>query len=746
MKAIFALAILLAAAQARAAQAPDWVTAGSGAVDDSGRKTFVGVGTVSGNVRRRSVAAAAANLRACSGVANLLNTFVYQIVNDHGVDTTAPGLTAFAKFTLPNLKITGRWRDSSDGSEYSACELELSDLLASVASSTEVTQADRDFVSSDAGPAFERLAAEVRARAPAAPAGGAGHAGPITALAFSRDGSLLLSADDEAAVLWDVRDGRARWTRTSDAGLVGFSADGKFAEAIGWSGLAQEWDAVSGQSRPTGSSAYVAALSKNYAGEGGRQQVSKTVKLFAKNAPHAGLWAECLDKSYLASTTAGEQSSEDEVASFKCRFSASEPGVTRLRNIWAKTTISASGSFSMTDEYAVGEALTRTGGRGGVEISSSGRVSFGGGRAATISGLKSSALSPDGKVLLIGTGGELALWDAEIGVKRSSWSTHAEVTALAFSPDGRTAAVGLGTEADNIRLLRFSQAHGKPVYDGGGKLLPFAPGSSDEDVDSPPAVSSPVDPDAYAVVIGIEKYRQAGIPSVEFAARDAQVVRDYLTKSMGFDAKNVVLLQNEEASQTDLKKYLGTWLRNRVTPKSRVFVYYAGHGAPDAQTGQAYLMPYEGDPAYAEDTAYPIKAMLETLSKLPAKNVLVVLDACFSGQGKRSVAAAGARPLVSVGVPSVSSPNMVVISATGAGQISTYEREAKHGLLTYYLLRGLHGAASDQGQRVTTGRLFSYLQPNVERAARLQNVEQTPTISPAVGELGARADDSWIGR
>ncbi|MFI5345021.1 MAG: caspase family protein [Elusimicrobiota bacterium] len=249
------------------------------------------------------------------------------------------------------------------------------------------------------------------------------------------------------------------------------------------------------------------------------------------------------------------------------------------------------------------------------------------------------------------------------------------------------------------------------------------------DVDSPPATNAKPDPDAFAVVIGIEKYRQEGIPAVDFAERDARTMYSYLTGAMGYDSRNVVLLTNEHASKADLEKNLGSWLKNRVGSKSRVFVYYAGHGSPNPETGQGYLMPYEADPAYLADTAFPLSKLYSSLGKLPTKDVTVVLDACFSGQGQRSLIAKGTRPLVSV-VQSRAAENTVVLAAAGSNQVSASNPDARHGLLTYYLLAGLHGEADARHDgRITSEELIAYVRPAVERAAKLQNVEQTPSLA-----------------
>ena len=38
---------------------------------------------------------------------------------------------------------------------------------------------------------------------------------------------------------------------------------------------------------------------------------------------------------------------------------------------------------------------------------------------------------------------------------------------------------------------------------------------------------------------------------------------------------------------------------------STVYFYYSGHGAPDLKTGQAYLVPWDGDAQFLKDTALP---------------------------------------------------------------------------------------------------------------------------------------------
>jgi hypothetical protein len=231
-----------------------------------------------------------------------------------------------------------------------------------------------------------------------------------------------------------------------------------------------------------------------------------------------------------------------------------------------------------------------------------------------------------------------------------------------------------------------------------------------------------------AVIIGIEKYRS--IPTTEFAAADAAMVRDYL-RALGIPERNIEFLANERATHSDIRKIVETKLPNIVKPDSRVIVYYAGHGSPHPTNGTAYLVPYDGDPAYLADTAYSIDRLYEKLAQLPAKEVLVVLDACFSGSGGRSVLPPTARSLV-VRPKIAPKERLIVLSSTQDNQITTTLPEMQHGLFTYFFLRALQEGKKDIVD------VYEYLKPLVADEAKRRNVDQTPTISPSPDMLRGR--------
>ncbi len=288
-------------------------------------------------------------------------------------------------------------------------------------------------------------------------------------------------------------------------------------------------------------------------------------------------------------------------------------------------------------------------------------------------------------------------------------------------------------EDDSLLVLRqvFLAAGGKvPEAAGAPDALARIRREAISDVDELPVARFKPNKNAYAVIIGIEHYRQR-LPAADFAVHDAQVVAEYLLKVMGYPAENVVVLLNDKASKSDFDKYLGRWLQNNVEKDSSVFVYYSGHGAPNPNTGDAYLVPYDGDPSFIDDTGYSLQRLYEQLGRLPARDIVVALDSCFSGAGGRSVLAKGARPLVmNVQSAFLIPGNVTVLAAAAANQISSTYQEKSHGLFTYFMLKGIkeESVVRPDGA-IAIGNLYTYMKPQVERIARKQyNNVQTPQL------------------
>jgi uncharacterized caspase-like protein len=189
------------------------------------------------------------------------------------------------------------------------------------------------------------------------------------------------------------------------------------------------------------------------------------------------------------------------------------------------------------------------------------------------------------------------------------------------------------------------------------------------------------------------------------------------------------VLFNDQATLSRLKVAVESWLPSHVRSDSRVLVYYAGHGSPDPITGEAYIVPHDGNPALLKETAYPLKTLYAKLADLKVAQTLVTMDSCFSGTGGRSVMMEGRPAVPHIEDPVLASPQLAVLAAAQGTQISTTAKEKRHGLFTYHFLKAL------QEGKTQLGEIYDYLGPRVEDEAKLQQVQQSPNLRPALQQV-----------
>lgn len=265
--------------------------------------------------------------------------------------------------------------------------------------------------------------------------------------------------------------------------------------------------------------------------------------------------------------------------------------------------------------------------------------------------------------------------------------------------------------------------------------------NTDVAVASAPALSIDVEQDIpergkenknrWGVIFGIEEYRN--VSSVRFALRDAQIMREYFQKSLGIPAANLYIKTNADASLSEFKTVFDPkgWLAKNASKKdSEIFIYFSGHGVPTVDGKRAYLLPADGNPNYAENSAYELNTLYSNLQAIKAKQVTLFLDSCFSGANRdNEIILADARPVFISSPVANTSPNLAVFSAATGAQIANSYGDKQHGLFSYYLMKGLRGDAdANRDKRITQQELNDYLAENVDEQARRMGREQQPQL------------------
>jgi len=235
--------------------------------------------------------------------------------------------------------------------------------------------------------------------------------------------------------------------------------------------------------------------------------------------------------------------------------------------------------------------------------------------------------------------------------------------------------------------------------------------------------------DAVAIIIGIEKYRRA--PNADFASRDANLFVDYAQRALGVRPENIRLLSDDKAESSEILLTLRSWLPIRVNrDKTDVFVFYSGHGLPSPDGESLFLLPYDVNRDLLDRTAITQKEVIELIAKSNPRSATLFMDACYSGQTRTGeTLLASARPISVTAKQSVVPKNFTVFSASAPDQISSSSSEVRHGIFSYFLMRGLEGDA-DQNKdgQISVAEMQAYLTETVTRQAQGMNRTQRPQV------------------
>lgn len=243
----------------------------------------------------------------------------------------------------------------------------------------------------------------------------------------------------------------------------------------------------------------------------------------------------------------------------------------------------------------------------------------------------------------------------------------------------------------------------------------------------------------YALIIGNEDYTTyqsnlANEANVEFAESDARTFAQYAEKVLGIPQENITLKTNVISTQfnRELKRFIDK--AQYTDGDVELFFFYSGHGYPDKESGEAFLMPVDISAENVQE-GLALSRLYKELTKYPARRVTVFLDACFSGGGRDQglLAARGVRIKPKRNV--IEDGNMVVFSASTDLQESLAWKDKRHGMFSYFLFKKMKESKGD----LTYEELASYLEQMVSLTSSDVNYRsQNPSVNVSLDAL-----DNW---
>ncbi len=131
----------------------------------------------------------------------------------------------------------------------------------------------------------------------------------------------------------------------------------------------------------------------------------------------------------------------------------------------------------------------------------------------------------------------------------------------------------------------------------------------------------------YLLIVGINDY--AYWPRLNNCVKDAQDIKKTLTSKYQFSEKNIFELYNENATYENLRNEL-VKIKNEITPYDNLIIYYAGHGFYDEEWDNGYWVPVNAHES-ATNEFIQTSVIFNYLTKINAKHIFLIADACFSG-------------------------------------------------------------------------------------------------------------------
>lgn len=245
-------------------------------------------------------------------------------------------------------------------------------------------------------------------------------------------------------------------------------------------------------------------------------------------------------------------------------------------------------------------------------------------------------------------------------------------------------------------------------------------------------------PKSYALVIGISKYKDESINSLNFADRDARAFENFCIsdQGLGIPKENIKTFVNEEASYFNIISGLN-WLKEIAKKDDQVYFYFAGHGDMESeQLKYGYLLPYDSRSKNYLGMSLSLDILNKTANTLSADRkakVFLITDACHSG--KLAGVDFNGSNLVALNLMQLTSKNEVRITSCSEDQLS-YEDQSwggGRGAFSYFLTKGMAGEADGTGGKkdgtITIAEIKSYLNGKVpDNVKTVKSAKQDPVV------------------
>lgn len=222
---------------------------------------------------------------------------------------------------------------------------------------------------------------------------------------------------------------------------------------------------------------------------------------------------------------------------------------------------------------------------------------------------------------------------------------------------------------------------------------------------TPKGASTEAKGEVYLLIVGISEYQ--AIDNLQYCDDDARLFHNLFNGSIS--PSNIVLLQNRKATKKNILSAMKK-LFSRANENDKVIFYFSGHGA------NGVFCNYDIQPAMAK-THLTHQEIKEVFRACKASTKLLIADACRAGSLRSNTHS----KTIDLGEAKDGynnfedqEHNVIVFASSRASEASEELPELQNGIFTYYLVKGLKGAADfDRNKYITIGEWFLYTKQKI---------------------------------
>jgi|HubBroStandDraft_6_1064221.scaffolds.fasta_scaffold07077_4 hypothetical protein len=239
--------------------------------------------------------------------------------------------------------------------------------------------------------------------------------------------------------------------------------------------------------------------------------------------------------------------------------------------------------------------------------------------------------------------------------------------------------------------------------------------------------------DKWALVIGINKFKDTRVPRLKYTSKDARDFAALLKDPTygRFADDHVHLVTDDQASTRKIKEELN-WLARSAGKDDLVVVFLSSHGTPREKdtAGVNYVITNDTDLKDADSlfaTALPMVELVDVVrTRMQARRAAIFLDTCHSGAMAAAAAFNSAQVSDATFDRLTQGVGRVIIASSEAKQKSYENDKVQNGYFTYNLVRAL----KQNGGSDSMDKIFGFVHDEVARQVQSDyKAHQTPVLS-----------------